>query len=142
MRRLLLSGLMVLAFSVTAFAGVDVSKLQLPGDITQAQADTVIKGALAKAKEQGVPMNIAVVDAGGNLKAFTRMDGAFLGSIDISIGKARTARLFNMPTSPSARPRSPARNCTALKSPTTVWSFSAAANCSRTRTASSSVPSA
>ena len=42
MRRLLLSGLMVLAFSVTAFAGVDVSKLQLPGDITQAQADTVI----------------------------------------------------------------------------------------------------
>lgn len=86
-------------FSVTAFAGVDVSKLQLPGDITQAQADTVIKGALAKAKEQGVPMNIAVVDAGGNLKAFTRMDGAFLGSIDISIGKARTARLFNMPTS-------------------------------------------
>ena len=95
MRRLLLSGLMVLAFSVTAFAGVDVSKLQLPGDITQAQADTVIKGALAKAKEQGVPMNIAVVDAGGNLKAFTRMDGAFLGSID----KARTARLFNMPTS-------------------------------------------
>ena len=99
MRRLFLSGLMVLAFSVTAFAGVDVSKLQLPGDITQAQADTVIKGALAKAKEQGVPMNIAVVDAGGNLKAFTRMDGAFLGSIDISIGKARTARLFNMPTS-------------------------------------------
>ena len=97
MRRLLLSGLMVLAFSVTAFAGVDVSKLQLPGDITQAQADTVIKGALAK--EQGVPMNIAVVDAGGNLKAFTRMDGAFLGSIDISIGKARTARLFNMSTS-------------------------------------------
>ena len=73
MRRLFLSGLMVLAFSVTAFAGVDVSKLQLPGDITQAQADTVIKGALAKAKEQGVPMNIAVVDAGGNLKAFTRM---------------------------------------------------------------------
>ena len=60
MRRLFLSGLMVLAFSVTAFAGVDVSKLQLPGDITQAQADTVIKGALAKAKEQGVPMNIAV----------------------------------------------------------------------------------
>ena len=139
MRRLLLSGLMVLAFSVTAFAGVDVSKLQLPGDITQAQADTVIKGALAKAKEQGVPMNIAVVDAGGNLKAFTRMDGAFLGSIDISIGKARTARLFNMPTSALGAASQPGKE---LKSPTTVWSFSAAANCSRTRTASSSVPSA
>ena len=141
MRRLLLSGLMVLAFSVTAFAGVDVSKLQLPGDITQAQADTVIKGALAKAKEQGVPMNIAVVDAGGNLKAFTRMDGAFLGSIDISIGKARTARLFNMPTS-ALGAASQAGNCTAVQSPTTGWSFSAAANCSRTRTASLSVPSA
>lgn len=43
-------------------------------------------------------MNIAVVDAGANLKAFIRMDGAFLGSIDVSIKKAKTARLFNMPT--------------------------------------------
>jgi uncharacterized protein GlcG (DUF336 family) len=43
-------------------------------------------------------MNIAVVDAGGNLKAFRRMDNAWLGSIDISIKKARTARFFDMPT--------------------------------------------
>src|SRR3712207_1265676 len=43
-------------------------------------------------------MNIAVVDAGGNLKAFVRMDGAWLGSIDISIRKAKTARYFDMPT--------------------------------------------
>jgi uncharacterized protein GlcG (DUF336 family) len=43
-------------------------------------------------------MNIAVVDAGGNLKAFARMDGAWLGSIDISIRKARTARFFDMNT--------------------------------------------
>src|SRR3989304_1770962 len=43
-------------------------------------------------------MDIAVVDAGANLKAFVRMDDAFLGSIDISIKKARTARFFNMPT--------------------------------------------
>jgi uncharacterized protein GlcG (DUF336 family) len=43
-------------------------------------------------------MNIAVVDAGANLKAFVRMDGAFLGSVDISIKKAKTARYFNMPT--------------------------------------------
>ena len=43
-------------------------------------------------------MNIAVVDAGANLVGFSRMDGAFLGSIDIAIKKARTARLFNMPT--------------------------------------------
>ena len=40
----------------------------------------------------------AIVDAGGNLKAFCRMDGAFLGSIDVSMGKAKTARLFNMST--------------------------------------------
>lgn len=43
-------------------------------------------------------MDIAVVDAGANLKAFVRMDEAFLGSIDISIKKAKTARFFNMPT--------------------------------------------
>jgi len=41
-------------------------------------------------------MNITVIDAGGNLKAFTRMDGAWLGSIDISAKKARTARCFDM----------------------------------------------
>jgi len=43
-------------------------------------------------------MDIAIVDAGANLKAFVRMDDAFLGSIDICIKKAKTARLFNMPT--------------------------------------------
>ena len=43
-------------------------------------------------------MNIAVVDAGANLKAFARMDGAWLGSIDIAIRKARTARFFDMNT--------------------------------------------
>lgn len=51
MRRLLLSGLMVLAFFVTTFAGVDVSEFQLPDDITQVQAGTIVKGALTKAKE-------------------------------------------------------------------------------------------
>lgn len=43
-------------------------------------------------------MNIAVVDAGANLTAFIRMDDAWLGSIDIAIRKAKTARYFNMPT--------------------------------------------
>ncbi len=43
-------------------------------------------------------MNIAIVDAGANLTAFARMDGAWLGSIDISIRKARTARFFDMNT--------------------------------------------
>ncbi len=46
----------------------------------------------------GAKMNIAVVDVGGNLMAFLRMDAAWLGSIDIAVKKARTARLFDMPS--------------------------------------------
>lgn len=76
----------------------DASKLYLPGDITLEQADRVIDAALEKAREQGTLMNIAVVDAGGNLKAFARMDGAFLASIDIAAKKAKSARALNMST--------------------------------------------
>lgn len=61
-------------------------------------ARRVIAAAERKAGELGQPMNIAVVDAGGNLVSHVRMDGAWLGSIDISIKKARTARLFDMNT--------------------------------------------
>ena len=53
---------------------------------------------MKKAQDMKLNMDIAVVDAGGNLKAFARMDGAWLGSIDISIKKAKTARFFDMPT--------------------------------------------
>lgn len=67
-------------------------------DITIEQAYAVVKAAYDKALEMDVKMNIAVVDAGANLKAFVRMDGAWLGSIDISIKKAKTARFFDMPT--------------------------------------------
>jgi uncharacterized protein GlcG (DUF336 family) len=67
-------------------------------DITEEQAKTVLEGALSASREANLAMNVAVVDAGGNLKAFARMDGAWLGSIDISIKKARTARFFDMPT--------------------------------------------
>jgi uncharacterized protein GlcG (DUF336 family) len=67
-------------------------------DITLEQALVAIQAARQKAKEQGTLMDIAVVDAGANLKAFVRMDDAFLGSIDISIKKAKTARFFNMTT--------------------------------------------
>jgi len=84
-----------LALAGAAFA-VDASKLALPGDLTLAQAQKVVAAAEAKAQQQGTLMNIAVIDAGGNLKAFARMDGAFLGSIDISLKKAKTARDFNM----------------------------------------------
>jgi len=67
-------------------------------DVTLAQAEKAIAAALKKAEELHVKMNIAVVDAGANLKAFVHMDGAWLGSIDISIRKARTARFFDMET--------------------------------------------
>ena len=62
------------------------------------QAHEVIEAALKKSNEMGVKMDIAVVDAGANLKAFVRMDGAWLGSIDIAQKKAKTARWFDMPT--------------------------------------------
>jgi uncharacterized protein GlcG (DUF336 family) len=61
-------------------------------------ARKVISAGEAKALEIGSPSNIAVVDAGGNLVSHIRMDGAWLGSIDISINKAFTARAFNIPT--------------------------------------------
>ena len=67
-------------------------------DISLKQATAAVAAAVAKAEELGVKMNIAVVDAGANLKAFARMEGAWLGSIDISIRKAKTARFFDMPS--------------------------------------------
>ncbi len=67
-------------------------------DLTLEQSYAIVKAAYEKAKELDVKMNIAVVDAGANLKAFVRMDDAWLGSIDISIKKAKTARFFDMPT--------------------------------------------
>ncbi len=62
------------------------------------QAEQLSEAAKAKAKEIGVPMNIAIVDEGANLVSFHRMDNAWLGSVDISIKKAKTARFFDMNT--------------------------------------------
>lgn len=67
-------------------------------NITLEQARKVVDVAIQKSKELNVKMNIAVVDAGTNLVAFNKMDGAWLGSIDISQKKARTARYFDMDT--------------------------------------------
>ncbi len=67
-------------------------------NLTFEQASRAIKAAKDKAQEMGVLMNIALVDGGANLTAFARMDGAWLGSIDIAIRKARTARFFDMNT--------------------------------------------
>lgn len=57
-------------------------------------AQAIVDGAEAKAREMGLPVIVAVVDAGAHLKAFRRMDGAVLASIDIAMRKARTAVLF------------------------------------------------
>ena len=61
-------------------------------------ARRVVAAAEKKSKELGQPMNIAVADEGGNLVTHVRMDGAWLGSIDISINKAFTARAFDLST--------------------------------------------
>ncbi|MGM0931739.1 MAG: GlcG/HbpS family heme-binding protein [Actinomycetota bacterium] len=66
--------------------------------VTLEDARRVIAAAEAKAAEIGQPMNIAVADAGGNLVSHVRMDGAWLGSIDISINKAFTSRAFDIQT--------------------------------------------
>ena len=66
--------------------------------MTLEEARRVIAAAEKKAKEIGQPMNIAVADEGGNLVSHVRMDGAWLGSIDISIKKAYTSRAFDIAT--------------------------------------------
>jgi uncharacterized protein GlcG (DUF336 family) len=78
--------------------------------VTLSAAQAVVDAACAKAEEIGVPMNIAVVDAGNNLTAFARMENAWLGSIDIAQNKAYTARAFDMSTTelaPLAQPDQP-----------------------------------
>lgn len=62
------------------------------------EARRIIEAAEKKADELGQPMNVAVVDEGGNLVAFERMENAWLGSIDISQKKAWTSRAFDITT--------------------------------------------
>ena len=65
-------------------------------NITTEQAQKALEAGIKKSKELDVKMNIAVVDGGANIKSFIRMDGAWLGSADIAIKKAKTARYFDM----------------------------------------------
>jgi len=67
-------------------------------NITLEQAEQIISVAKAKSIDINTSMNIAVVDGGANLVAFARMDGAWLGSLDIAMKKAKTARFFDMDT--------------------------------------------
>jgi len=75
--------------------------------VTLAASQAIIAAARKHAEKIGVPMNIAVVDVGANLVAFARMDGAWLGSIDIAQDKAFTARAFDMTTKELAKMSQP-----------------------------------
>ena len=82
-------------------------------NITLAVAEKAIQAAKAKATELNVLMNICIVDSGVNLVAFARMDGAWIGSVDISQKKAKTAAWFTMDTaalSPLVQPGQPLFN--------------------------------
>jgi uncharacterized protein GlcG (DUF336 family) len=75
--------------------------------VTLDEARKIIAAAEKKAVSIGQPMNVAVADGGGNLVAHVRMDGAWIGSIDVSIKKAFTARAFDISTkdlAPLAQP--------------------------------------
>ena len=74
----------------------NVANAQITYDISHEQAFKVLLAAKEKAEKEGVLVNIAVVDAGANLKAFIRMDESYLGSIDVAIKKAKTSRYFNI----------------------------------------------
>jgi uncharacterized protein GlcG (DUF336 family) len=65
--------------------------------ITCSQADSILQAARSKAEEIEIAVSVVVMD-GGNLKAFSRMDGAWLGSVDVAIKKAKTSVLFEMET--------------------------------------------
>lgn len=69
--------------------------------LTLAGAKAILAAAEKRSTEIGVPMDIAVVDDGGHLLAFQRMDGAKLGSVEIAIGKALSAALRRQPTGPA-----------------------------------------
>jgi len=79
----------------------------MKADITMEEATKVVEAAVKKAQDLGIKENVAIVDAGGNLKAFARMDDAWLGSIDIALKKAKTARLFDMPTADMGKQSQP-----------------------------------
>ena len=82
-------------------------------NITLAQAEAAIAAAKIKATELNTKMDICIVDAGSNLVAFARMDGAWIGSIDISFKKAKTSAWFTMDTAvlvPLVQPGAPLYN--------------------------------
>jgi uncharacterized protein GlcG (DUF336 family) len=88
------------------------------GTVSLEDARRVTAAGEEMAREIGQPQNIAVVDAGGNLVSHIRMDGAWIGSVDIAINKAFTARPFDLSTAESPRTPSPAARSTVSRPPT------------------------
>lgn len=93
---------LVLAVALATIPGIHLHSAgaaeQAATEISLDAANRIIAAAIVKSEALDTKMNIAVLDAGGHLKAFARMDGAWLGSIDIALKKAKTARLFDAPT--------------------------------------------
>jgi uncharacterized protein GlcG (DUF336 family) len=83
------------------FQEIQMTQPFLSVDLSEARR--IIAAGERKAEEIGIPYNIAVVDAGGGLVAHARMDGAWLGSVEIAINKAWTARAFDASTEDLAR---------------------------------------
>ena len=92
------------------------------GTVSLEDARRVTAAGEEAAREMEQPQNIAVVDAGGNLVSHIRMDGAWIGSVDIAINKAFTARAFDLPTAELAADSSPEASSTASIRPMRVAS--------------------
>lgn len=92
----LLKTIIILLLLACSFS--NTAQAQITNDLTHEEALKVMLAAKKKAETSKVLVNIAVVDAGANLKAFIRMDESYLGSIDVAIKKAKTARYFNIAT--------------------------------------------
>src|SRR5215467_8204679 len=97
--------------------------------LTLEDAKQMLTAAEAKAASLGIPYCVAVVDAGGHLVAFVRQDGALIGSVDLAIDKAATARIFDKATSDLATLAQPGMPSSAFKKATRERSSSSAAEC-------------
>ena len=95
--------------------------------VTLQEARKIIGAAEKRATEIGQPMNIAVVDEGGNLVSHVRMDGAWIGSIDIAVNKAFTSRTFDISTKDLARHSQSVGNFLEFTLPITAASWSSLA---------------
>lgn len=93
-----LGGMGVAEYACCAPEGSTDSSVSLKPALTREGANRVLDAALSEARKRNAGGAIAVVDDGGNLIAFQRIDGTFAAGAEVSIGKARTAALFKKPT--------------------------------------------